>query len=63
MISCYSDKEGFMESKESQAQETSRENVEHKKFKGNWQEMRLWMKKRGRWWSDDLSRAELLELL
>ena len=51
-----------MESKKSQAQAISRENVEHEMLEGSWQEMKLEEENRS-WWSDNLCQAMLLELL
>lgn len=52
-----------METKKAQARGISRGNVEHKILERNWQEMSLKTEKRGRWWSNDLCHAMLLEII
>lgn len=49
-----------MESKKPKDQATLRENVEHKMPEGSWQEIRLEVERRVRWWSDNLCHAKLL---
>lgn len=60
MLNCSSDRERLMESKKSKDQATLRENVEHKMPEGSWQEIRLEVERRVRWWSDNLCHAKLL---
>lgn len=38
-----------------------RENVEHKMPEGSWQEIRLEVERKVRWWSDNLCHAKLLD--
>lgn len=42
-----------MESKKSKDQAMLRENVEHEMPEGSWQEIRLDVERRVRWWLDD----------
>lgn len=60
MLNCSSDRERLMESKKPKDQATLRENVEHKMPEGSWQEIRLEVERRVRWWSDNLCHAKLL---
>ena len=53
MLNCSSDREWLMESKKSKDQAMLRENVEHEMPEGSWQEIRLEIERRVRWWPDN----------